>query len=130
MKTLPVTQLFVQKNNYRTIASREDDRNALALAQEAFLRSGNRIEMLPTYREKPKPVRRHWIDPESVLRRQRMSKRDQAMESAALPIIKAARLRGVYGVRQALREAGVTIRPKDVDLIAARHSIEIAGPDA
>ena len=122
MKTLPVTQLFVQKNTYRTIASREADRNALALAQEAFLRSGNRIEVLPTYREKPKPVRRHWIDPESVLCRQRMSKRDQALE--------AARLRGVYGVRQALKEAGLTIRPKDVEMIAARHSIEIAGPDA
>ncbi len=89
MKSLHVTQLFAQANTYRTPTSRERERSMCAQATEAFLSRGGTIECLPTYSAKPAPARRRWLDPDTVLCRQRHSRADTTHETAALPISRA-----------------------------------------
>lgn len=126
MKTLHVTQLFTQTNTYRSPTSRERERSMCDQATEAFLRRCGAIEFLPTYSEKPVPARRRWIDPDTVLCRQRQSRADVESDTAALPIIKSHRLAGLEAIRRALSDAGLDIRPKRIELIAARYGISLA----
>lgn len=126
MKSLHVTQLFAQANTYRTPSSRERDRRALDQATAVFLKHGCSIEELPPYKAKPAPARRHRIDPDTVLCRQRHSRADTTHETAALPIIKSHRLAGLSAIRRVLSNAGLDIRPKQIELIAARHGIPLA----
>lgn len=126
MKTLHITQLFAQANTYCTPSSRERERRALDQATAAFLKHSGTIEELPTYTPKPLPARRRRIDPETVLHRQRPNQ-DAALEAAAVPIIQHSRLCGTATIRTLLREAGMDIRPRQIELIAARHGISLAG---
>lgn len=125
MKTLHVTQLFAQANTHRSPSSRERDRRALDQAAAAFLKHGGAIEELPPYTAKPVPARRRRIDPDTVPRHQRQN-HDAGLEVAAVPIIKHNRLSGLASISRVLREAGLDIRPKQIELIAARHGIPLA----
>lgn len=53
-----------------TVASREADRQWLAQKMAAF--DGQPVE-LPGYTQKPMPIRRRWVDPETKLKRKKCS---------------------------------------------------------
>lgn len=55
-------------DHLNTVASREADRQWLAEKVAAF--NGQPVE-LPGYTEKPMPISRCWIDPETQLRRKK-----------------------------------------------------------
>ena len=126
MQTLHATQASTQ----RTPSSREADRSYYSAAVDEYLRGGRQIESLPGFECRPRPARRDRIDPDTVLCRRRQSRREAALDARALPLIQKHRLEPLRILRQILRDEGVNITPRRIELIAVRHGIVISAARA
>lgn len=120
MNTLPVTQLFVQVNTYRTPSSRDQDRAAIAAALASYT---GHVEQIAGFKAKPVPPRRRSVDPETRLQRND----EPRIDAAALEIIRRYRWHGAHAIQQKLRDAGVSMRRDAIEAAGAKHGFWVSG---
>ncbi len=127
MKTLHVTQLFAQANTHRSPSSRERDRARTSSLVEAFINQGGQVQHCTSYEEKPLPARRSQVDPETIPKRRSRCRAEIELEQRAVSIISSIPSSGMQRIREALRDAGITMPTKRVEMLAARHGFTIYG---
>lgn len=117
MNTLPVTRLFVQAHTYRTPSSREAERAAIAAAMASYTGT---IKQIEPYKHKPVPARRDWIDPETVLKRNR----DKPQDPRILEAIRSMPNNTCAEIAKHLRRIGIRIQLNEVDRIATLSGMQ------